>query len=204
MIKCIDDNVGRILAHLRKSGLIDQTIIVFTSDHGDMRGEHHRHNKGTPLEASAKVPFIIYYPDKIKAGTTVKQALNTTDFLPTILGLMGVETAGEEDGRDASSLFTGGSVPAGWKDITFARGGAGGQWLAAITPRYKLVLSATDPPWLIDMERDPDELENFCADPAYRDTVRTLANELLAYGRTFHDERIEDPKFAGDLRDLTK
>ncbi|NIP92645.1 MAG: sulfatase-like hydrolase/transferase, partial [Akkermansiaceae bacterium] len=62
MMKCIDDNVGRITRHLEILGLLDETILVFTADHGDMRGEHHRQNKGIPLEASAKVPFVIRYP----------------------------------------------------------------------------------------------------------------------------------------------
>ena len=52
MVKCIDDNVGRILDHLRENKLLDNTIIVFTADHGDLCGEHGRHNKGVPLEAS--------------------------------------------------------------------------------------------------------------------------------------------------------
>jgi arylsulfatase A-like enzyme len=84
MVKCIDDNVGRILQCLRTLKLMDNTIVIFTADHGDLRGEHHRHNKGVPLEASAKVPFVIYYPDRIKAGTIVKEALGTVDFLPTL------------------------------------------------------------------------------------------------------------------------
>src|SRR4030042_1760570 len=65
MVKCIDDNVGKILGALRKNGVIENTIVVFTSDHGDLRGEHHRQNKGAPFEGSAKIPFVIYYPGRI-------------------------------------------------------------------------------------------------------------------------------------------
>ncbi|MFH1717188.1 MAG: sulfatase-like hydrolase/transferase, partial [Planctomycetota bacterium] len=105
MVKCIDDNVGRILEALRKNGVLERTIVVFTADHGDLCGEHIRLNKGVPYEGSAKVPFIMYYPAKIKAGTVVNQVLGCVDFLPTVLGLMGVETPGREDGRNASALF---------------------------------------------------------------------------------------------------
>ncbi|OVE81878.1 hypothetical protein BVY04_02205 [bacterium M21] len=57
MVKCVDDNVGKVMASLAKAGLVENTILVFTSDHGDMRGEHGGQNKGNPLEASAKVPL---------------------------------------------------------------------------------------------------------------------------------------------------
>ncbi|MHC4221792.1 MAG: sulfatase family protein, partial [Planctomycetota bacterium] len=166
MVKCIDDNVGRILKSLRQTKLIDNTIVVFTADHGDMRGEHHRQNKGIPLEASAKVPFVIYYPGKIKPGTIVTQALSTVDFLPTILSLMEVKTAEKEDGHDASALFKDGKPPRDFKDITFVRGTGNPKsteenWLAAFTSRYKLIVSPKDKPWLIDMQKDPDESKNF-------------------------------------------
>jgi arylsulfatase A-like enzyme len=205
MVKCIDDNVGRILDCLRKNDLLANTIVIFTSDHGDLRGEHHRHNKGVPLEASAKVPFVIYYPDRIKAGTVVPQALGMVDFLPTILGLMQVETAGTEEGRDASALFTLPSPPANWKDITFARGtGTKPNWLGAFTSRYKLIVSPNDPPWLIDMQKDPDELKNVISDPANRKITRDLAKELVAYGRKFNDDRVSTGKTAKDLAELAQ
>ena len=85
MVKCIDDNVGRILSALRNNGILDRTIVVFTSDHGDLCGEHRKLNKGVPHEASAKIPFIIYFPKKIKAGTVIDQVLTCVDFLPTVL-----------------------------------------------------------------------------------------------------------------------
>jgi uncharacterized sulfatase len=105
MIKCIDDNVGKILQYLRNNNMIQNTIIVFTSDHGDMRAEHHRQNKGTPLEASAKVPFIVYYPGKIKAGSFVNNAFSTVDFAPTILKLAGFDYPSAMEGRDFSFLM---------------------------------------------------------------------------------------------------
>lgn len=191
MVKCIDDNVGKILAAVRKAGLIDRTIIVFTSDHGDLCGEHGRHNKGVPYEGSAKIPFVLYCPGKVKAGTVVTQALGCVDFLPTILALMGVKTAGKEEGRDASGLFTG-NPPADWKDLAFVRStGTVHGWLAAVTSRFKLVVSSRDEPWLFDLEKDPDELTNLFARPKHRETVRALSRELIAYGKRHKDPRAE-------------
>jgi len=202
MVKCIDDNVGKILDALRKADLMENTIVVFTADHGDLRGEHHRQNKGVPYEGSAKIPFVVYYPAKIKPGTVIDEALGCVDFLPTILPLMGFQTAGKEQGRDASVLFTAGKAPDDWKDVAFIRGtgGPAAGWLAAVTDRYKLVYSPADDPWLFDLEKDPDELTNFFLDPACRETVRELSREIVAYGKKYGDERIENAKIKADLQ----
>ena len=196
MVKCIDDNVGKILDALRSAKVLDKTIVVFTADHGDLRGEHHRQNKGVPYEGSAKIPLVVYYPGKIKAGTVINEALGCVDFLPTIINLMGFETAGAEQGRDASALFLAGKAPEGWRDVTFIRGtGRNGQgWLAAVTDRYKLVYSAADDPWLFDLEKDPDELVNFFGEPAYRETVRELSREIVQYAKKYTDPRAENVK----------
>lgn len=202
MVKCIDDNVGKILDTLRTHKLIDNTIVIFTADHGDMCGEHARDNKGVPYESSAKIPFVLYYPNKVKAGTVITRSLGCVDFLPTIISLMGFRTAGKEQGRDASELFTKSDAAKGWKDITFMRGTGSGDsvnWLAAVTARYKLVFSPVDNPWLFDLEKDPDELTNFFEDPAYRRTVRFLAKDLVAYCRTYNDHYSSDPKIKSDL-----
>jgi len=157
------------------------------------------------LEASAKVPFILQYPGKVKPKTIVQESLGCVDFLPTILNLMGVATAGKEEGRDASGLFTG-NRPADWQDITFIRGHGTNirdpqyQWVAAVTKRYKLVLSLMDAPWLIDMDKDPDELKNFCTNPEYRSVVRNLAVQLAAYHDKFKDPSLSTPKFQYDLK----
>ena len=203
MVKCIDDNVGKMLDTLRGKGLIDNTIVVFTSDHGDLRGEHHRQNKGVPYEGSAKIPFVIRFPGKIKPGTVINEALSCVDFLPTVIKLMGFATPGKEQGRDASALLTTGKAPAGWKDIAFMRstgrpGGTSG-WLAAMTGRYKIVFSGNDAPWLFDLEKDPDELTNFFGSGDYREVVRDLSRELVAYARKFNDTYADNPGVKADL-----
>jgi len=202
MVKCIDDNVGRILDVLRKDGLIENTIVVFTADHGDLCGEHGRHNKGVPYETSARVPFVVYAPGAIKPGTIVNQALSCVDFLPTILGLMGVQTAGKEEGRDTSALFAG-KAPDNWDDIAFFRSTSGAEptdgWLAAVTSRHKIVFSSRDEPWLFDLETEPDEVTNFLRNPAYRETVRSMSKALIAYCKKHRDPYGELPRIKADL-----
>lgn len=200
MVKCVDDNVGKIIGALRRAGILERTIVVFTADHGDLLGEHGRDNKGVPYEGSAKIPFVLYCPGKVKPGTVVTQALGCVDFPPTILTLMGSKTAGKEEGHDASALFTG-EAPAEWKDVAFMRGtgGASANWLAAVTSRYKLVYSPKDEPWLFDLEKDPNELVNFFRHPDFREVVRDLSRELVAYCGKHRDPRGEAPRIKADL-----
>lgn len=201
MVKCIDDNVGKILNILKETGQLENTIIVFTSDHGDLCGEHGKDNKGNPLEASAKIPFLMHYPNKINKGLVINQALATVDFLPTVLSLMQIPTMGTEQGRDASELFLNGSESNTWKDITFLRGtGARDNkpdvnWLAAVTDRYKLVYSPNDKPWFIDLKTDPNELANQFGNPAYKEVISDLTISLIDYGEKNNDPRVHREEF---------
>ncbi|MEM7012563.1 MAG: sulfatase-like hydrolase/transferase, partial [Verrucomicrobiota bacterium] len=202
MMKCIDDNVGRLIEALRERGQLDDTIIIFTADHGDMRAEHHRQNKGIPLEASAKIPFVVRYPAKVAAMHVVEQATNTVDFLPTTRSMMGVETPGKEEGRDFYSLLN--SDDAKWDDITFMRSTGKSNstkgWISAVTPRHKLILSDQDEPWLLDLEQDPDELTNFIKQQP--DIAKSLAQQLQKYAKAHNDSFADDPKTGADLKTL--
>lgn len=198
MVKCIDDNVGKILAALKAAGVTERTIVVFTADHGDMCGEHGRVNKGIPLEGSARIPFILSYPGKVKPGTVVHEALANVDFKPTILSLMGVAHPGGDEGRDASVLLVNGTAPEGWKDVAISRN-ANGQWLMAASSRYKFIVSPDSDPCLFDLEKDPFEMRNAFAEPASREVVRELAKALQDYVKRCKEPYGEDPAMRADL-----
>jgi len=186
MVKCLDDNIGRILAVLRKNGQIDNTIIVFTSDHGDLCGEHGRLNKGVPYEGSARIPFLIYTPGKIKGGTVVDEALSCVDFMPTVMNLMDAKHAQKVDGRDATALFT--KSKSDWNDVAFIRStSAGKPWLCAVSDRYKLVYSDMGDPWLFDLEKDPDEMTNLFNEPGSKKVVTTMTIQLRNYSKLQKD-----------------
>jgi len=201
MVKCIDDNVGRILETLSQLNLMENTIVVFTADHGDLCGEHSRDNKGVPYEASAKIPMVLYYPDRVPAGTLVHEALSCVDFLPTVLSLMDVPCPDQAEGRDASDLFITGQAPDNWDDIAFFRGTGtpASGWLAAVTRQYKVVYAPNDDPWFFDLERDPDELINYYGDRAYSGVIWHLAESLLVYGRRYQDDRVNVPAIQASL-----
>ena len=93
-----------------------------------------------------------------------------------------------------------GKAPADWKDVAFFRStGQTPGWLAALTKRHKLVLGVQDPPWLMDLERDPDELTNFAEHKDYRETTRMLAKELIAYAKRYGDPFAGHRKIKYDL-----
>jgi uncharacterized sulfatase len=202
MVKCIDDNVGKILSFLERNEMLDNTIVVFTSDHGDLRGEHGRNDKGVPYEASCRIPFIIRWPEKIEAGIVVPQVLGCTDFLPTILGLMDVPATGNEEGRDASSIFTSGEVPENWQDILFVRGTIDSKWVAAFTQQYKLIYSEEDDPWFFDLSNDPNELLNQYDNPLYTGVIREMSLALMEYGNDHNDPRINNQKINSELEQV--
>ena len=204
MVKCIDDNVGRILAALDKHGLTDNTIVVFTSDHGDLRGEHHRQNKGVPYEGSARIPFIVAAPGIVKSHSVVREALGTVDFKPTILSLMGAKMPDKTDGRDASKLLATGEAPSGWDDVTFVR--AAGHnvglmtWLSAVTKDHKLVVGASGQPWLFDRNADPDELVNVADSPKHRKVAARLGQQIVDYIKRTGDPYGKHPRLRANLQ----
>jgi arylsulfatase A-like enzyme len=205
MVKCIDDNVGQLVDFLRTEGLLDNTIVVFTSDHGDLRAEHHRHNKGVPLEASAKIPFIISFPQQLEKGLVVENAISTVDFAPTILEIMGINHSAEMHGTDYSKVTTDPSATAEIPDVAFLRSTGtekDGRWVGVCTSRYKLILSAYDDPWLLDLEEDPDELINFIDEKGNETLVKELAAKLKEYGTQFQDPYLQNSKMSDDLTTL--
>ena len=202
MVRCIDDNVGKLLAVLEARGILDQTVIVFTSDHGDLCGEHGRLNKGVPYEGSARIPFLIRCPSEIPAGTVVKEALSCVDFFPTAMALLNQPSDVKVDGRNAAPLLKGQSVD--WDDVTVIRSTPGkNAWLAAVTAQYKLVLCADGEPWLIDVKNDPNELTNLIASPEHQARIRRLAQHLQSYGTQHQDDHAQRPSVQAWLEELT-
>jgi len=199
MVKCIDDNVGRILETLKSLDLLDHTMIVFTSDHGDLCGEHGRLNKGVPYEGSARIPFLVYCPGKLPAGTSVNEAIGTVDFFPTVLKLLDVPYDKKVDGRDTSLLLAGIEEET-WNDISFLRSTPGQPWLCAVSGRYRLVYSVQDDPWLIDIQQDPGELTNLFSKPGLQDVARSMTRQLVQYAREHQDEHARVPRIQAAMR----
>ncbi len=191
MVQCIDDNIGRLIEHLRESKKLDNTLVIFTSDHGDLCYEHDRLNKGNPYEGSARVPMLLRLPERISANKFYTQPIGSVDLTPTILGFLGLPADPEDRGRDLSAELADANKTSRTESnehVTFLRaGGKIAPWVAAVDARYKLVLSTADEPWLFDAKEDPDELENFCQRPSHRNVALRLAKALKRYGKECSD-----------------
>ncbi len=181
MVKCIDDNVGALMNFLKTNGLEDNTIVVFTSDHGDMLYEHGKIDKGLPHKTSAGVPFIVKYPQKIKAGKVVETAYSHIDFAPTMLSLMGIDHNQKYDGNNFSEVLTDSRRKVNDVNTTTFISHPFRTWMAVISSQYKLVLGNEyfSVPWLFDMVNDPGETVNVFNNAKYNDVKKDLLNKLL-------------------------
>jgi arylsulfatase A-like enzyme len=192
----LDRNVGRILDALARAGLADDTIVVFTSDHGDMLGSHSLHCKQCPWDESLRVPYLMRWPALLgRSGGRSEVVFDTVDVLPTLCALAGIEAPPGAQGRDLSRHLRDGSVPEdnaalyaqyqsfgtwpGWNtgapELMRSREGRGVR-----TGRYTYV-EDRDGPWLLyDNHEDPFQMRNLVSDPGSAALVRELRPRLHA------------------------
>ena len=142
MVKAIDDNVGRTLHKLDALNLNDNTIVIFTSDHGDMMGEWARDEKGLPYKTSAGVPFIIRYQKQVMPGKVINSAVSALDFTPTILNMVGIELSdyGFEGIDRSKDLQSREQNVLDENSFAFSADTWAGTWASCITSRYACTL----------------------------------------------------------------
>lgn len=206
MVQCLDDNIGRLLQEMNKAGRLDNTLIIMTSDHGDLCYEHDRLNKGNPYEGSARVPMILRQPGRIAPDQIYTDPMGTVDLTPTVIGLLDLPADKNDQGRDLSSVLTDVSAQTDNSNepaVTFLRNsGTSAGWVAAVDARYKLILSINDTPWLFDAKEDPDELQNFYGRPETKAVSLRLASALREYGKANKDPHLSHKRIAASLESL--
>ncbi|MGY8822904.1 MAG: sulfatase family protein [Candidatus Latescibacterota bacterium] len=179
MIKLVDDQLGRILQALDDSGQRDNTIIIFTSDHGETLGDHGLIQKGCRFyEGLIRVPLIFSWPGHIEAGQRSDALVELSDKAPTLLGLCGQEIPENMTGKSLAPILTGKSSPEHHRDFVRCE-----YYNALKEPdstlasmyrdlRYKLVVyHGRDYGELYDLQVDPDEFDNQWENPAFA-TIR--------------------------------
>jgi len=199
MVKLIDDNMGKLLKTLEEMKILDNTIIVFTADHGDMLGEHGQDNKGVPYEASAKVPMLIYYKGVVKPGSVTTAVMNSVDFAPTILSLMGIKTNVKHEGRDCSKIIKGEKLPANWTNMTISRND---RWIAAVSPDFKLIYTADNKsaPVLFSLKEDPLETKNYFGDKKYMAVVKEMSKFILDTGNKYNEPILKNQNLFNQIK----
>jgi choline-sulfatase len=183
MISYVDDKVGALLRALEAVGFRDETIVVFTSDHGDMLGERGMWYKMTFFEGSARVPLIVQAPGRLTPRHVTANA-SLVDLLPTLLDLAGgepPEIAAPLDGRSLAPLLAGDDET--WPDTVFGEylgEGAAAPCLMVRRGNHKYIHSDADPAQLYDLAADPLELENLAGVPAHTKVESRLHADVLA------------------------
>lgn len=194
-IKSVDDEIGRLINYLEKEGLMDNTVIVYTSDQGFYMGEHGWFDKRFMYEESSRTPLIMYHPSMKEAKAT-KNLVQNIDFAPTFLDIAHIEKPEEMSGASLLPLLSG-ETPSDWrKDLYYHYYDYPAvhqvhRHDGVRTDRYKLIHfyngteenepNKIDSYELFDLEKDPNELNNLFNNPSYKEIANDLEKRLNNY-----------------------
>lgn len=207
-VACIDESVGTLLKTLEDQGILDNTIIIYTSDQGMFLGEHDYQDKRWSFEESIRTPFLIRYPKEIPAETNCTELMANIDVAPTILDYAGIEVPKEMQGISCRDMIAG-KEQKEYHDCVYFR-----YWMHLAhrhdnpahygirTKEYKLTFyyglpldasgaldMITQPGWeLYDLKNDPQELHNVYDDPKYFDIREDLKLLLEDTKKKYNDE----------------
>ncbi|MGN0970459.1 MAG: sulfatase [Aristaeellaceae bacterium] len=193
MVANLDDNIGRLMQAVKELGLDENTIVVFTSDHGECFGAHGRRAKNIFYEEAIRVPFLVRWPGRLQAGGSCDVCLNTVDIMPTLLSMMDLPIPATVEGQDMSLFMTDGrrttddgalmmccGPTAAWAD--------GHEWRAYRTKRYTYAVYRQDGQELLfDHIDDPLEMHNLAEDPAFSKLKDTLKEAMWEKMRRVND-----------------
>jgi arylsulfatase A-like enzyme len=204
----VDYHMGRLIGFLKERGLYDNTLIVFTSDHGEQMGDHWLRGKCGYFDASYHVPLIVRDPrsktDKTR-GTQIHSFTENVDLMPTMLDFAGVDIPVQCDGHPLTHFLETGTAPGGWRreahwefdfrdptntEAEDTLGLSLHQCVMNIIrdDKYKYVHFAGLKPLLFDLQADPGEFKNLADDPAYQGVLLDYAQKMLSWRMT-HDEQ---------------
>ncbi|MCC8074009.1 MAG: sulfatase [Clostridiales bacterium] len=182
MTSNLDENVGRILNTVKELGISDDTIIVFTSDHGEMFGAQGRHAKNIFYEEAVRVPFLIKWGKKLKSGKNLT-CMNTVDIMPTLLSMMNLPVPDTAQGTDISENIANGTIAEN-NCLLMGTGptaiyGNGKEWRGIRSRKYTYAVYKIDgKEFLFDNINDPYQLSNLAKDKRYKDVLESLKNEM--------------------------
>jgi arylsulfatase A-like enzyme len=170
----LDHCIGRLWDALKEAGVEENTLVVFTSDHGDMIGSHQMGRKQKPWDEALRVPMLWHYPAALgRDGKRLDAVINSEDLMPTLLGLCGAEIPKSVEGLDYSGYLRGGENPNSDNAALiscvapfgeWSRKAGGREFRGVRTGRYTYVRDRTGPWLLYDDEKDPYQMRNLVND----------------------------------------
>ena len=193
-VKSLDDNVGRVLDYLEENGLLDNTLVVYTSDQGFYMGEHGWFDKRFMYEESMRTPLIMRLPKEFDRKGDITEMVQNIDYAPTFLELAGVKVPDDIQGVSLLPLLKG-EKPADWRRslyyhfYEYPAEHMVKRHYGVRTDRYKLIHFYNDiDAWeLYDLEKDPAEMHNVINDPAYSEVLADMQAELKKLQILYND-----------------
>jgi choline-sulfatase len=181
----VDRQIGIVLDALKESGLEDNTIVVFTSDHGEMNGAHSLVAKNKFYDESSRVPFIVAGPGVEKGAVDSKHLISaSTDLIPTFCDYAGVAIPEGLHGKSIRKIAEGKSDE-NWRNFVISENPTGRMLR---TDGFKYIYYSGGTEVLYDMDKDPGEMENLALDPRYRKQMDEYKSQLKQW-----IEEIKDP-----------
>ena len=189
----LDWNIGRLLDAVDRAGLAENTIVVFTSDHGEMFGAHGRRAKNIFYEEASRIPFLIRWPKRIPAGSVSDACLSTVDIMPTVLSLMGLRVPKDAEGMNLSRCALGRKGPepqaaflqntgacAAWEN--------GHEWRALRDKQYTYAIYRVDKSELLfDNKNDPYQMSSLADEAKHAGTMKRFRKMLAAKMESLND-----------------
>jgi arylsulfatase A-like enzyme len=195
----VDHHIGIILDYLEAKQMLDNTLIIFTSDHGEMLYDRGMHHKALPYDGAARIPFIVRYPEKVAKGSSSVDFVDLMDILPTCLDACGLQYPISDYSPIGDSVFA--EQPRRSREQQISCNGMGAnRWIMSRDHRYKYVYyykRGTEE--LFDMQQDPRELINLLAkenDPVPQQVYQHLKSAAIEFERQWGpEEMIADDTF---------
>jgi arylsulfatase A-like enzyme len=179
-ISLIDDRIGRILEAFQRKGWLDDLLIVFLADHGEMLGDHGRFRKGTFHESAIRIPLIVRWPGRIPANTVSDALAEIIDVFPTVLEAAGCAASPRCLGQSLWPVLR--QPDAELRDSQLSECGEEDKEIMLRTRRYKLVVDGERQAYMLyDLEQDPDEQSNLAGDATASGLERALQGQLQAH-----------------------
>ncbi len=201
----VDRSIGAILSKLEALNLHDRTIVVHTTDHGDMMGAHNLYGKTVMFQEASRVPFLLRMPGQVRS-VNVEEPFSQIDFVPTVLDLLGEKSSPQCAGRSRANVLRGDPMPAEsvymeWAYEPYKVRGPENDWgqpqnqpalhettRAIVSPDgWKLCLRDSDKNELYNMRLDPREQTNLYGQPETRDVAARLGGQIYAWQESVSD-----------------
>jgi arylsulfatase A-like enzyme len=204
MMELVDAEIAKVLGALRKAGLEEDTLVVFTSDHGECAGAHRFNQKTVLYEESVRVPLIVACKGKTAPAVSDKLVNTGIDLLPTMLEFAGLETPKHLPGRSLWPLASGQAVQ-GWREFVVVQNNMTqtgelegfkpqmeGRMVRTERYKYCVYSRGVQRESLVDLKADPGETEDRATDPAFWRVLLQHRELLAGYGREHRDPLVAE------------